>query len=172
MGVGCCAPFLGGGAGSSSNTMSPGPRPTSVPSGILIHPALWPQQTWAKNGGGLWLGSKPISIPSIQPFGHNTPTSQTDRIGQTEDNGLIAYGKPFYKWSPKNGQTDRFAWWVVDLGGSKQERVQSYLPGGINVPSWEGTLAPTGEYDWTVCQRRRCGLLVPILLTATLMGNW
>ena len=32
-------------------TMSPGPRPTSVPSGILIHPALWPQQTWTENWG-------------------------------------------------------------------------------------------------------------------------
>ena len=32
----CCAPFRGG-AGSPFNTMSPGPRHTSVPSGILIH---------------------------------------------------------------------------------------------------------------------------------------
>ena len=35
--------FGGGAAGSPSNTMSPGPRPTSVPSGILIYPAVWPQ---------------------------------------------------------------------------------------------------------------------------------
>jgi len=28
-----------------SNTMSPGPRTTSVPSGILIHPTVWPQYT-------------------------------------------------------------------------------------------------------------------------------
>jgi len=27
--------------------------------------------------------------------------------------------------------------------------VQSYLPGGANVPSHMGTLAPPGEYDWT-----------------------
>ena len=33
------------GAGSPSNTMSAGPRPTSVPSGILIHPTVWPQYT-------------------------------------------------------------------------------------------------------------------------------
>jgi len=39
-------PLLGT-AGSPSNTMWPGPRPASVPSGILIHPAVWPQQTWA-----------------------------------------------------------------------------------------------------------------------------
>ena len=29
--------------------MWPGPRPASIPSGILIHPAIWPQQIWADN---------------------------------------------------------------------------------------------------------------------------
>jgi len=43
------APFWGGRAVSPSNTKSPGPRPTSVPSGILLHPAIWPQQIWAEN---------------------------------------------------------------------------------------------------------------------------
>jgi len=43
---------LGGGLFPSwGNTMWPGPRPTFVPSGILIHPAIWPQQTWAEKGG-------------------------------------------------------------------------------------------------------------------------
>ena len=37
--------FGGVGAGSPSNAMSPGPMPTSVPSGILIHPTGWPQYT-------------------------------------------------------------------------------------------------------------------------------
>jgi len=41
---GCCAPFRVG-AGSPSNTMRPGPRPTSVPSDISIHPTVWPQYT-------------------------------------------------------------------------------------------------------------------------------
>jgi len=62
-----------GGAGSPSNTMSPGPRPISVPSasGVLIHPnpTVWPQYTNA-----------------------------TDRT----DNGPIAKGEPFYKRSPQN----------------------------------------------------------------------
>ena len=44
-------PFQGG-AGSPSNTMWPWLRPTSVPSALLIHPAVWPQQTWAENWGG------------------------------------------------------------------------------------------------------------------------
>ena len=42
---GCCAPFLERGAGSPCNAMSPGPRPTALPGGILIHPAVWPQYT-------------------------------------------------------------------------------------------------------------------------------
>ena len=37
-------PIWGGGAGSPSNTMWPGSKPTSVPSSILIHPAVLPQQ--------------------------------------------------------------------------------------------------------------------------------
>ena len=53
--LGGCAPLFGRGvAGSSCNTVWPKPRPTFVPSGILIHPAVWPQQTWAENWGGLW----------------------------------------------------------------------------------------------------------------------
>jgi len=44
---GGCAPV--GGAGSLSNTIWSGPRPASVPSGILIHLAFWPQHTWTEN---------------------------------------------------------------------------------------------------------------------------
>jgi len=71
-------PFSRGRAGSPSNTMLPGPRPTSVSSSMLIHPAVWPQQTWAENwravppffGGArslsdtTWPGPRPISLPS------------------------------------------------------------------------------------------------------------
>jgi len=42
---GCCAPLSGGGAESPSKTTLPGPRPISVPSGILTHPIVWPQYT-------------------------------------------------------------------------------------------------------------------------------
>ena len=60
--LGGLCPLFVEGAGSPSNTMSSGPRPTSVPSAILIHPAIWPQQTWAEKLGdsasflGSWLG--------------------------------------------------------------------------------------------------------------------
>jgi len=39
--LGDCAPF----GGSPSNTMSPRPRPTSLPSAVLIHPTVWSQYT-------------------------------------------------------------------------------------------------------------------------------
>jgi len=103
---GIVPPFLrgrGGGAGSLCNTMWPGPRPTFIPSDILIHPAVWPQQTWAKScwsscapwgGAGsafntMLPGSRPIFVPSgilIQTFGHNR---HGPRIG-----GLCPFGSP------------------------------------------------------------------------------
>jgi len=46
----------GGGAGSPSNTNSSGPRPASIPIGILVHPPVWPQRTWAEN----WEGIVPL----------------------------------------------------------------------------------------------------------------
>ena len=54
-------PLGGGGVGSSSNTMWPGPRPICTTSFILIR----------------------------QPFSHNTPTLQAGRADRT-DNGLMA----------------------------------------------------------------------------------
>jgi len=44
-------PFSLGLAAFPSNTKWPGPRPTSIPSGTLVHPAVWPQQTLAENWG-------------------------------------------------------------------------------------------------------------------------
>jgi len=38
-------PLWGGAAGSPSNTIWPGSRPTCMPSLILIHPSVWPQYT-------------------------------------------------------------------------------------------------------------------------------
>jgi len=73
----------------------PGPRHTSVPSGILIHPSLWPQQTWAENKGlcpfwGSWVpgptcvASFILIHPTVWPQYTNVTNRQdrTDRIGQ------------------------------------------------------------------------------------------
>jgi len=77
-------PFLWG-AGSTSNTVWQGPRPTSIPSGILIHPTVWPRYT-----------------------------NVTDRqIVRQTDNGPIAWGEQFSKRSPKNSST--LLWSVIYL---------------------------------------------------------
>jgi len=53
IGEGALTPFLGRVERGPYLTQSPGLRPTSIPSGILIHPAIWLQQVWAKNWGAL-----------------------------------------------------------------------------------------------------------------------
>jgi len=60
--IGGLCPLLGMGAGSPSNTMSLGPRPTSLLSGTLILPAVWPQQIWAENWGR--------TVPHLTQRGH------------------------------------------------------------------------------------------------------
>jgi len=75
--IGGSTPFWGARAGSPSNTVWPGLRPTCTPSYMLIHPTVWPQYT-----------------------------NITERQDRT-DNSLIAYGEPFYKRSPKIDETNR-----------------------------------------------------------------
>jgi len=102
--------FRGGGAVSSSNTKSAGPSPTSIPSGILIYAAIWPQQISAekwglcpfgRGGAGspsntMWPAPSPTCVPSfilihqtVWPQYTNVTDRQTERIGQT-NNGPIA----------------------------------------------------------------------------------
>jgi len=103
-------PFGGGGAGSPSNTMSPGARPY-----LHIKWHLNPFSRLVTTHMGRELeavpfclgvpcntmrpGPRPTVMPSfilihIQPLGHNTPTSQTDRqTGQRDGTTVraIAY---------------------------------------------------------------------------------
>jgi len=112
-------PISMGGAGSLSNTTTLGPRPTSVPSGILIHAAVWSQYTWAKKWGAAvplsrggaaaspskikWPGLT-TSIPSgilIRPTVWPQYTNVTDRqTGQRFD----STGRTFYKRSPNKNE--------------------------------------------------------------------
>jgi len=71
-------PYSLAGAGTPSRRMWPGPRSTSVPSGILIHPAVWPTCMGRKLGvvpflrevgawspcNPMWPGPVPTSVPS------------------------------------------------------------------------------------------------------------
>ena len=118
--MGGCAPFWG--ELGSHLKQSPGPNPTSIPSGSLIHPAIWPQQIWAENWGlrsplwgteagspfnTMWPGPRTTFVPIfilIRPTVWSQYTNVTDRTGETgqTDKCPIAQGEPFYKRSPKN----------------------------------------------------------------------
>jgi len=85
--------LLGRGAGSPCNTMRPGPRSTLVPSCILIHPVVWPQQTWAEIlwavplRGGVGSASNtilPTIVPSkwhLDPSSHLATTNMGRKLG-------------------------------------------------------------------------------------------
>jgi len=80
-------------------------RPSSIPSGILIYAAIWPQQIWAENWVGavplwggrdgspfstIWPGPRPTCMPRfilIRPTVWPQCTNVTDRQDRT-DNGL------------------------------------------------------------------------------------
>ena len=72
-------PLLGGGAGSPFNTKSLGLRSTSISSGILMHPTVWPQQKWAENWGGgsaAFLGGELGPHLAQCDLGHGPPPCQ------------------------------------------------------------------------------------------------
>jgi len=71
--MGCTlAPPDKGRAGSPSNTMWSGPRPTCVPSFILIRPTVWPQCTNVTD-----RTDKPVGFYGpIAPPGPNAPSSE------------------------------------------------------------------------------------------------
>jgi len=75
-----CAFFLEV-TGCPSNTKSPEPRPTPIPSGILVHPAIWPQRIITENWGlcpfsGGGAGS-PSNTMSRRPTPHSVPSGIT-----------------------------------------------------------------------------------------------
>ena len=82
--------------------MSLGSRPTFLPNGILIHPAIWPQQIWTEIGGcaplgrgaespsnTMWPGPTPTRMPSFILIRktlwsqYTNVTGRQDRTGKT-----------------------------------------------------------------------------------------
>ena len=106
-------PFRGGGGGGSlSNTMSPGPRSTSIPTWHLHTSSHLAQQIWAKNLGAVplwgrgagslsntvWPGPRPTSIPTrilIYPaVGHNRHGSKMGREAGSKTNTMLLGSRP------------------------------------------------------------------------------
>jgi len=77
------------------------PRPTFVPSGILIHPAAWPQQTWAENWGLCPFGGAGSPFSTIGPGPR--PTSMIP-------SGILIHSavRPQYTWAENWGTVSPF----------------------------------------------------------------
>ena len=91
----------------------------------------------------------------MQPFGHNTPTSQTGR-----DNGPIGYGEQFYTWSPiESGPVQNSN--VTCLSGYLQAAYRDWLC-AITVPYYDdvgGLVRPCAYYADLV--ENRCPYMSP-----------
>jgi len=89
--LGALPHFWGGGAGSPSDTMLLGSRPTFLPSGILIHPwhpAIWPQQIWAENWGLCPFGGEESGSPSNTMGDFIFPLKPSFKLGFKPNLGL------------------------------------------------------------------------------------
>jgi len=148
--IGGALSLFGEGSWVPSNTMSRGPRPTSIPSGILIHPAILPQQIWAKNGGGLWPfgedgdgspsntmwpGPRPTCTPSfilIHPTVWLQYTNVTDRIDR-QDRTTVWYSIRRTLLQTVAQKGGRFIWHTV------YKHAETY---------GTGTFATVGSFDY------------------------
>jgi len=103
-----------GGVGSPSNTMLPGLRPTSAPSGLLIHPATTDMgQKLGSSAPFVGVGSHLTQCGRAEAYLHAKfhldpniwpqYTTVTDRQIR-QDNRAIALGEPLYTWKPKTPQ--------------------------------------------------------------------
>jgi len=99
--IGGLCPFGGGGAGSPSNTMWPGTRPTCMPSFILICQGR---------------------LATIHQR-HRQTDRETGRQTDRRDNGPIALGEPFYKQSPKNDTDRAYVLWCTLLKISHKKSI-------------------------------------------------
>jgi len=110
--------------------------------------------------------------PIEMPFGLRTQVRWTHFRNHALDGVQIPHGKgqfwetgahckngDFLPWDVQKRLKRSICLWVVDSGRPKETQVQSYSRGGANMLLLEGTLAPPGEYDWTVRLLRRCGLM-------------
>ena len=83
--VGAAVPLSVGVARCPSNAMWPGPRPTAVPSFILIHPTIWPQYTNVTDRTAQWsdsIGQTVLQMVAQKQKGTNTsmPKSSNKRL--------------------------------------------------------------------------------------------
>ena len=161
---------MGGRAGSPSNTVWPGPKPASVPSGFFIHIAVC-QNTWDENwreglcpfcgevgpyltqcGQGRGLPPYQVASSSIQPFNHNRHGPKIGGCAPLEEEGA---------GSPSNS----VAWAEAYLHTKLHLDTSSRLATTDMGEDW-GSCAPLGELGpyLTQCSRNEAAFMPSFIL--------
>jgi len=130
-------------------------RPSSVVCRSLCHTSEPCKNGWTDRDA-VWVEDSGGSRESCIRWG---PDASMERGNFKGERAPIVKYRNFLPWAVQKRWTELFAVRVGDSGGPKEAQIQVYSPGGANVLSWEGTLAPHGKYDWTIRLRRRCGLI-------------
>ena len=90
--------------GVPSNTKSPGPRSSSIPSDILIHAAISPQHIWAENWG---VCCAPLGRGSWVPVYHNVARAKAysrAKFHLDPSNRLATVHQRYRQTGEKDGQ--------------------------------------------------------------------
>ena len=97
---GAVSPFCGGGVGFPSCTMCHRPRPTCIPSGILIHAAVWPRyigQNWGGCCAPFWGERGPHLTECMSPGPRSTSVPS----------GILIHPAAWPQYTRYRHQTDR-----------------------------------------------------------------
>ena len=125
-----------------------GPRPTFVPFGILIHPAVWPQQTWAEN----W-GLCPFFGGGLGPHLHNVAWSETYfhakwHLDPSTHLATRYMGRKFGGSAPFSGEGELGLTWAKACLPTKCHLDPSSHLATTDMGRKLGGCAPLGEGSW------------------------
>jgi len=67
------------------------PRPSSIPSDILIHAAIWPQQVWAENWGRMTASFAARHVVALSYHGITNVSESYNRVLKDFQNWKVHY---------------------------------------------------------------------------------
>jgi len=104
-----------------------------------------------------------IEMPFVLSARTGSRTHELDGVqipcwkGQFREKGRPLWSVDFLQWAVQK-QLNRLIC-CLGCGLGLEEQVQSYLPGGTTVSTWESTLAPPGKYHSTIHLQQQCSLM-------------
>jgi len=139
-------PKFGEKSWSPASTMWPGPRPTSLPSVILIHPAVWPQWTWSKIGE-VYICYTVVIVWVFRSFMNNEILCLLAPFAVVQQYSAQLGVTRWELWGPNSNDFIRCSkhysikWWRTDVDSSS-----SWLDSAVsNTSQWDWFAFPKGN---------------------------